>query len=205
MDKKCVIVGAGDFSASDMPEINGCDLLIAADGGYENLLKCGHTPGVFIGDLDSLDEKPDGIETLILPKIKDDTDTMAAVKLGLKRGYTEFVILGGLGGKRFSHTIANLQTLAFLKKNNACGTLISGKTEVRYLTPVDKAEFTHGSGFFSVFAANGKAVLDISGAKYSKQGVEVTGDFPLGVSNEFLPGTTVIKVLSGEIYLIIEK
>lgn len=40
------------------------------------------------------------------PVEKDDTDTLAAVKLGLERECTDFWIYGGTGGKRLDHTLA---------------------------------------------------------------------------------------------------
>ncbi len=56
------------------------------------------------------------------PPEKDDTDMMLAIKLGLSRGYREFAIYGGLGG-RLDHTIANIQALTYLAGEGASGIL----------------------------------------------------------------------------------
>ena len=54
---------------------------------------------------------------------KDDTDTMLAVKTGLEQGCGEFYIYGGTGGRRLDHTLANLQTLLYLRRHGARGYL----------------------------------------------------------------------------------
>ena len=73
-------------------------------------------------------EVPDAGERVRrLPVEKDDTDTLAAVKLGLERGCTDFWIYGGTGGKRLDHTLANLQTLLYLRRRGPvafCTTMI---------------------------------------------------------------------------------
>ena len=51
-----------------------------------------------------------------LPVEKDDTDTLAAIRAGLEQGCGLFSIYGGTGGKRLDHTLANLQSLLFLRR-----------------------------------------------------------------------------------------
>ena len=71
-----------------------------------------------VGDFDSLGQVPEGENIVRHPVMKDDTDMMLAVKLGLERGYTRFHIYGGMGG-RTDHTIANIQTLAYIAGRGA--------------------------------------------------------------------------------------
>ena len=76
--KKCYIVGAGELFGSFTP-VDG-DLVIAADGGYDNLLSLGITPSVIIGDLDSVRaDLPRGIELIRHKVEKDETDAHLAV------------------------------------------------------------------------------------------------------------------------------
>jgi len=72
----CHIVGAGDFEPSLIPPRGSGDLLIAADAGFLSLQKAGLTPDLYIGDGDSLGFLPRGVDTVVLPKVKDDTDTL---------------------------------------------------------------------------------------------------------------------------------
>ena len=53
MDKICYIVGAGEDCGLDFRPKTG-DLVIAADGGYERLLKAKIQADLVIGDFDSL-------------------------------------------------------------------------------------------------------------------------------------------------------
>jgi len=103
------------------------DFVIAADGGYAQDFGC--QPDAVIGDFDSLGYIPDAENVQVYPKQKDDTDMMLAVKLGLEKGYHEFVLLGGVGG-RFDHMMANVQTLAYLHAHGAGGVLKSETTDI---------------------------------------------------------------------------
>ena len=69
----CYIVGAGDFSERITPR--AYDTVIAADGGYESLMRIGVRPDLLIGDLDSLGYEPNDVEILRYPVEKDETDT----------------------------------------------------------------------------------------------------------------------------------
>ena len=129
--KTCFIVGAGSICDGDLRfEKAAGDLLIAADAGYIALISAGMTPDLIIGDFDSA-AKPDFAgEVITLPVVKDDTDVGFAVKEGFRRGYTSFVILGGLGGKRLSHTLANIQLLSYVRSRGGRAELVCGGTRV---------------------------------------------------------------------------
>ena len=87
MSERCIIVGGGDFSPALLPERAPGDLLLAADSGFAALESMGVSPDICIGDFDSLGAPPDFDHIIRLPVEKDDTDLVAAVKLGLERGY----------------------------------------------------------------------------------------------------------------------
>ena len=124
MDTKvCYLFGAGEQSPCHI-ELGKDDLVIAVDGGFDYLEKIGLRADYVIGDFDSVSASSHLPSDCIRhPKEKDDTDMMLAARLGLEKGYTNFEIYGGLGG-RLDHTLANIQTLTFLNRHNAVGTLI---------------------------------------------------------------------------------
>ncbi|MBQ3791755.1 MAG: thiamine diphosphokinase [Clostridia bacterium] len=199
----CVIVGAGGFSPRDLPEKKAGDLWIAADGGQKHLDQAGVKADLFLGDLDSLRVAPTETETTILPRRKDDTDTVAAVKEGLRRGYRRFLILGALGGRRLSHTVANFQLLAYLKDHSAEGELKDGNTSVTLLSAGEEKSFRKKRGFFSLFALSPEARVAVKGALFSGEDIVLSARFPLGVSNEFGPDTSV-RILEGDVFLVID-
>jgi len=198
----CHIVGAGDFEPSLIPPRGSGDLLIAADAGFLSLQKAGLTPDLYIGDGDSLGFLPRGVDTVVLPKVKDDTDTLAAVREGLSRGYRHFFLYGALGGKRFSHSLANLQTLLFLKAHGAFSEIVDVHCRI-FVLPEGETLLDLAGGYFSLFTLQKQATVSVSGAKYPLQNAVLTSDFPLGVSNEG-ERETRITVHEGEVFLVRE-
>ena len=80
------------------------DWTIAADRGLEAFDAAGVEPNLLIGDMDSI--RPDilaryegKLEERRLNCIKDDTDGVDALDVALKRGATEIIFLGALGGR----------------------------------------------------------------------------------------------------------
>ena len=118
----CVIFCAAEFDALARP-LEKDDYIIAADGGWHTCRENGITPTLLVADFDSLDTVPEFGHILRLPVEKDDTDSMLAIREGLARGCTEFYFYGATGGHRLDHTLANLQSLAFLRRHGARGYL----------------------------------------------------------------------------------
>jgi thiamine pyrophosphokinase len=102
-------------------------------------LAAGIQPDIVIGDGDSLHNANVPPELMLrVPVEKDDTDTMLCIRYALKEGFTECVIVGGVGG-RLDHTIANLQTLAFAYENGMRATLCDAQDSVLLLGPGELA------------------------------------------------------------------
>src|SRR3954451_22091333 len=89
-------------------------LIVAADGGAAKAMALGLRPDVVVGDQDSLAPgtaqklREDGVEVLVHPAAKDESDTELAVLEAVERGATELIVIGAFGGGRLEHTIANL-------------------------------------------------------------------------------------------------
>jgi len=199
----CYIVGAGDFNGLPHPP-RPEDLLIAADAGYAALLRFHLEPNLIIGDFDSM-ERPEGGNVLALNPIKDDTDLAAAVREGLNRGYTCFHIYGGLGGKRLSHTLANLQLLAWLSQRGAEGFLFGEGITVTAITNGSHCFQKEATGYLSVFAHNDicSGVTE-TGLKYPLDEATLANAVPLGISNEFIGEESCVSVREGTLILVWE-
>ncbi len=120
------------------------DLVIAADGGARHCLALGVTPGVVIGDLDSLtSEEMDqlaasGAELMRVPAAKDETDLELALHQAQQRGAQKIVVLGGTGG-RLDMTAANLLLLADPALDSTQIELWHGHQTAMVLTPPGSA------------------------------------------------------------------
>lgn len=197
--KTCYIMGAMPTEHTFDPRPG--DLVIAADGGLATLEGLGITPDVILGDFDSLGRIPDGDGVLVHPVEKDDTDTMLACKLGLEKGYRNFEIYGGIGG-RLDHTIANMQTLLYLREHGADAILAGEGETLRVIRNQSVLLPAKEAGLLSVFALGGNARgVTIRGLYYEAEGVDLTPSFPLGVSNHFCGREAFVEVKEGNLLI----
>lgn len=198
----CYIVGAGEFYGSFFPSDD--DLVIAADGGYEALKNLNIRCDVLIGDMDSIKNVPDGVEILRHKVEKDETDMHLAYLAGRRRGYSEFALYGGVGG-RPDHTFANYCLLSYIKNDGGNATLV-GDGYIAYVIKNEVARVTGKAGDgISVFAFGGNAVgVSVKGLYYELDSGTLTPSFPLGVSNHFTEKDGEIGVTNGTL-LVIQK
>lgn len=197
--KRCFIFAAGTFYGLRRKPEEPEDLVIAADAGYRTCRELGIVPDLLLGDFDSMEQPEDFASIHRSPVEKDDTDTMLAVKTGLEQGCGEFYLYGGTGGRRLDHTLANLQTLLYLRRRGARGYLYDNDfvwTVIENETiRVDK---TVEWGLLSVFCLGDRARgVTETGVQYPLQGAELTAEFPLGVSNHILEPVAMVGVETG--------
>lgn len=188
MDKLCIIFGAGEVFEPRRAKKKD-DTVIAADGGYEKALAAGFSPDAVIGDFDS-GKQPQGTAAYVikLNRDKDDTDMLAAIKLGLRRGHDTFAIYGGVGG-RLDHTVANFGALAYLNAFGAHGYLIDETSIATVITNEKFCVPKSACGGVSVFAYGGNASgVTLKGLKFPLENATLTPEFPIGVSNETVTG-----------------
>lgn len=200
---KCLIFCAGGFHGLLEP-VRQDDYLIAADGGLRHLETLGLRPHSILGDFDSLGHVPEG--ATVFPVEKDDTDAMLAVRQGLRLGYREFLLYGGMEGPRLDHTVANLQTLAFLADHGAVG-FLTGEHQTAAVIRSGELRFPSTTpGTLSVFCLGPDAKgVDLVGLKYPLEGGSLTAGFPLGVSNQTLGGPATVRVAEGRLLVIWDR
>ena len=79
---RCVILSACPVSAELKRLLRPDDFIIACDAGYRNCAPLGRRPNIIVGDFDTApcpEQQDDDI--IVLPHVKDDTDTEYAAKL----------------------------------------------------------------------------------------------------------------------------
>lgn len=219
--KRCVIVGGAtiDNYRFVRDHIEDTDFVIYCDCGLSHMEKLGAKPSLIVGDFDSHENPHLDVETITLPTEKDDTDTVYAVKEAIKRGFTDFLLVGALG-KRFDHSLGNLSILLMLDSKGLSGMIVDDYSEISVIAGDDHNTCIYGeenSGYkrgcidikddckyFSVLAAGGDASgITISNAKYNIEDEKLSTDFPLGVSNEVPKGKTArVSVKKGRLFII---
>ncbi len=202
MSKRCVIIaGAPEFGLYKPSE---GDFVIAADRGYEHAKMKGLTPDILLGDFDSFTgQPPEQIKIIRAPAVKDDTDTMLAIKKGLELGYDNFLILGALGG-RLDHQTANIAACAYVaEKGGFCE--LRGERDRVFAIKNRSVEIRKEEGcYISIFSYTDQAKgVTALGLRYPLENARLENSFPLGVSNEFLRDKAFIEVKEGILLIII--
>ena len=200
MDPVCIIAGAGEYFGHVIAPRPG-DYVIAADAGFLRLREMGVRIDEVIGDFDSTGRRPDHPHVRQLPVEKDDTDTLYALRVGVSMGFRQFRIYGGTGG-RLDHTLANIQCLNWLARQGLRGWLYGDGCVLTALYCGELAFDAPAGRTVSAFALGGDARgVTISGLKYAVGGVTLTGDFPIGVSNETTGRRARVAVEQGALLL----
>ena len=216
--KRCIIAGGAEIRDYErMKEyLRADDFIIYCDSGLRHMEGLGRQPSLIIGDFDSA-ERPDiEVETIVLPVAKDDTDTMHAVKVGIDRGFTDFLLLGVTGG-RADHSLVNLYALFYLDSHGCRGMIaddysemevISARPEMingRTVTIRGRASVEERYPFFSLINMTGTARgITIRNAKFPLENAEITSDYQYATSNEVLAGKTA-EIIVGEGRLLLIK
>lgn len=203
INKICYIIAAckENFDTISFKPQKG-DMVIAADGGYDLLKEINIDADILLGDFDSIQKIPEHKHIIKHPVQKDDTDTFLAYKLAMEKGYRNFVIFGGIGG-RIDHTIANIRMLSDIAENGGRAFLLGNGA---VLTAISDTKITfpeYYSGYISVFA-NGKDAegVSINGLKYAADNISLKSSISLGVSNEFVGERAEISVKDGNLLVV---
>ncbi len=218
----CIFVPAGDFSAAyfttlrkALPEAP----IFAIDGGYNYVRKMGELPAVAVGDFDSLGFIPEGVEIIKHPVRKDKTDMLLAVDTALERGFDTAFVLGALGGRRFDHSIANMQSLfyrlpdfnlIYLDDSSLCFAVKDGRVLIEgdslrlencWELPAEVFNCHNlRQKNLSIFARN-TASVTIEGCNYNGSGLELVDSFPLGASNAVMQKSAKIDI-TGDVSIV---
>ena len=202
MEKRSVLVLGGTITdyAKAKASIDDEDYVIYCDCGLRHLEALGIKPSLAVGDFDSV-PVPEGVETVVFPPRKDDTDALCGLKEGLRRGYTSFLILGALGG-RLDHEMGNLYLLDYLHSHGADGEIADGVTTVEIVGKEWK-RVRSGTKYFSLIAAFGRAEgVYIEDAEYNLTDGVIDPSYQYGISNETGGEETRVRVEKGRLLLI---
>lgn len=204
MKRKCVIIGGAgirDYQGI-WDYLNPDDFNIFCDSGLFHQDALGIAPHLIVGDFDSHANPHLGVETIVLPREKDDTDTVFAVKEAVKRGFDDFLLIGVVGA-RLDHTLGNVSLLLMLHSLGKRALLVDDYAEME-IAAKDPVYIDDSYPFFSLLNISGTARgITVEHAKYLLQNAEIDCTYQYGISNEVLPGQRAkVSVEEGELLLI---
>ncbi|MEN3042248.1 MAG: thiamine diphosphokinase [Fervidobacterium sp.] len=177
------------------------ELIIAADGGAEELRRRNVLPNVIIGDLDSISDttleyfENKGVRIQVYPHEKDETDLELAINYAFKHGATEIEILNWQG-ERVDMILAMIGLISKYKNITA----VSENCELGVLC-AGSYNFKASVGETWSFIPLCEAEFSIDGFKYKFNG-KMCIESPLGVSNETLRNEVSAEVKNGKVVYI---
>ena len=202
--RRCVIVGGADINRAEAvrERLREEDYIIYCDSGLRHREALNREPSLVVGDFDSHENPHLSVETIVLPRAKDDTDTVYAVKEALKRGFDAFLLVGVIGA-RLDHTIGNVSILLMLDSLGKKAVIIDDYSEMEIVsrgTAVIDGRVSH----FSLLAVDGAARgVTITGALFPLTDAAITPEYQYGISNEVLPGqSAAVNVKEGRLLLV---
>ena len=202
---RCLLLAGGPIGdyAALRPLVRPGDFVLAADSGYRHAAPLGLTVDLLLGDFDSLGTPPAGVPIHTLPVEKDETDTLAAVRLAMRWGCRDFLILGAFGG-RFDHSIANLITLREIVERGGRGMLADDRTRVHLLRGPETIRLPRMEGWsLSLFSMTDRCTgVCESGVHNPLDGYTLEAASSLGVSNAIDAAEARISLESGILAVI---
>ncbi|MBO4785010.1 MAG: thiamine diphosphokinase [Lachnospiraceae bacterium] len=201
--KRCVIVGSAAINnyIKVKQYLRNDDYFVYCDGGLKHIDELGYKPDLIVGDFDSHENPNLDVETIVLPCVKDDTDTCHAVKVCIERGYTDFLFVGCIG-ERLDHTLGNVALLIMLKEKGLKGIMIDDYSEMSIVSGEESIEDSFS--YFSLLTLSDSADgIDIKNTKYPLENGSIKSGFQYGVSNEVNKGqTATVSCKCGNLLLI---
>ena len=202
-NRRAVVIAGGEIISYERVRsfLKPEDYYIFCDSGLFHKEGLNVEPDLIIGDFDSHEKVDTGSEIITLPEMKDDTDSLSGVKLALKRGFKDFLLLG-MTGRRMDHTLCNLYLLAFIKSHNGRALIVDDWSEMEV---VEKEEvfISDSYAYLSLIAWKGKCEgVNIENALYPLSSAVIEPEYQYGISNEPLKGGSRVWVEKGSLLLI---
>ena len=202
--KRFVIIGGAEIRnyALIRESFGENDYYVYCDCGLKHRENLGVMPDLIIGDFDSHSRPEDLSNVIVLPVVKDDTDTIFAVKEGIRRGYEDFLLIGATGGRQ-DHNLGNIYSLLMLKNAGKSAKIIDDYSEISIVSSGEVCRVKSGWRFFSLLNIAGTARgISITGAKYELDGAEILPEYQYGISNEVSGSEAVITLREGNLLLV---
>ncbi len=206
---RCVIIGGAEIRDYRLMRsyFHDDDFVIYCDCGLKHADGIGIPPSLIIGDFDS-HPKPENTDNVItLPVVKDDTDTIFAVKEAIHRGFSKVIMMGVTGG-RSDMTLGNIYALLMLKNRGIPAVIADDWCEMSIMSAGETMKVQWWWRYFSLMNITGTARgITITGAKYNLNDGEISSEYQYGISNEVLSTDeeAVVSLKEGHLLLVLVR
>ena len=140
--------------------------------------------GLIIGDFDSYKRPERDVEIIELPPVKDDTDSIYAIKEAISRGYKDILIVGAIGD-RFDHSLVNAYALMLINDLGASGKIVDDYSEMTLVDNRIPVQIDSKWRYFSLIAISGTVSgVTIKNAKYNLDKATINPKYQYAISNE---------------------
>jgi thiamine pyrophosphokinase len=185
----------------------GADRVLAADAGARSALACGLPPDLLIGDLDSIDAETlvalrrAGTPQEVFPREKAATDGELALTRARALGALAITVVGGLGGSRADHGLANVLLLSRPELAGMRVTLLDNANEVALLRGGEHWDWTGAPGeLVSLLPLGGPAEgVWTRGLRWPLRGDRLEAGSTRGVSNEAVAAAVEVRLAAGQL------
>ncbi len=208
---RAAIVAGAPFepTALVLEALRRADLLIAADSGAAALVSLGLSPSLVIGDMDSIEPglldrlRAGGVETVVEPaERKTKTDTHLAILAAIERGADDVAVVGGLGGERLDHALANVLLLGNEAFAVVSLRLIAGHAEAHVVRRSVRLRGATGEYVSLLPLSDEAGGVTTDGLKYALADAVLYRADSLGVSNEMVAPEASVQVGVGVLLVV---
>jgi thiamine pyrophosphokinase len=209
--KRILLFAGGNLGEWAIRHIQEDDVLVGVDRGAWFLIEHGLSPHISIGDFDSVtvDEKEQikACSQQMMdcdPIMKDLTDTEMALQWAIQQKPEEILLIGVLGS-RFDHTLANVHLLAKGLQAKVNCRIVDLSNEIRLIADewtATKDEFDHLSLLPFSQEVTG---ITLEGFQYPLDNATLRIGDTLGISNVLIEPVGRISLKTGQLLVIRSK
>ncbi|MEW6698186.1 MAG: thiamine diphosphokinase [Bacillota bacterium] len=205
---RILLFSGGHLGPWALAEITEGDFLLGVDRGTLFLIENGCRPDLAMGDFDSVNAaefsriKLESKECQACePVVKDETDTEMAFNWALTQNPREILLLGVLGC-RFDHTLANVHLLAKALQAGIPCRIVDEKNEILLINDaavIRKDRFRQ----ISLLPLTGRVTgITLTGFQYPLHQATLTLGHSLGISNILQDETGKVEIATGQLLII---
>ena len=177
------------------------DYIIAADRGYIHAQRLGVSPHVLLGDFDSLEVLPQGIEIHRFPVKKDATDTELAAEWAREQGASQILFLGAMG-TRMDHSLSNILLLSRLLDQGIRGEMIDEHNHIWITEGVLEIEGNPGQ-FLSLVPLTACEGVTTENLEYPLFKASLQVGSSLGISNVISGNPAGLSLTKGRLLVML--